>query len=78
MTQFNYFTFKQDIIKCPNCNWSGQGKEMAYGEFFEGSYIAEFLCPNCKDAIAFIQFPMTDMVKKWEEENPGKKTGWED
>jgi hypothetical protein len=46
---------------------------MAYGEFFEGSYKAEFLCQNCKEAIAFIQFPMTKEVKKWEEENPVKK-----
>jgi hypothetical protein len=47
-------------------------------ENFLESYIAEFLCPKCFETIAFVQFPMKEEVKKWEAENPGKKTGWEE
>ena len=78
MKNCNYFTFKLELITCPRCFWSGQGKDLKYGEFFEDSFIAEFLCPNCIDQVAFVQFPMTEEVKKWEAENPGKKTGWEE
>ena len=76
MKNCNYFTFKHDAITCPKCNWTGQGKDLKYGEFFEGSYIAEFLCPKCVEEIAFVQFPMKEEVEKWMSENPGKETGW--
>jgi hypothetical protein len=76
MKNYNYFTFKHDTITCPKCNWTGQGKNLKYGEFFEGSYISEFLCPDCVEKIAFVQFPVNEEIKKWESENPGKKTGW--
>jgi hypothetical protein len=72
MKHCNYFTFKFDVIICPKYNWSGQGKDLAYREFFEDSFISEFLCTKCIEAIAFVHFPMTEEVKKWEVENPGK------
>jgi hypothetical protein len=77
MTCFNYFTFKLNPVTCPKCTWTGLGKELSNGEFYEDSYIAEFNCPKCHTEVGFVQFPMQEQVDKWEKENPGKKTGWE-
>jgi hypothetical protein len=41
MKNCNYFTFKFELITCPKCFWSGQGKDLKYGEFFEDSFIAD-------------------------------------
>ncbi len=73
MKNCNYFTFKFDVIVCPKCNWSGHGKDLAYGEFFGDSYIAEFLCPKCFETIAFVQFPMKEEVKNGKQKTQEKK-----
>ena len=42
----SYSEFRNAQIECP-CGWSGQGREMAVGEVFEGGMVSEYLCPRC-------------------------------
>jgi DNA-directed RNA polymerase subunit RPC12/RpoP len=71
--QLNYFTYREEVIRCPHCGWQGLGAELQYGEFHEGSYIADKDCPACGGTVGFTQAPLLTEIEEWKKRNPGKK-----
>ena len=49
------------------------GAELQYGEFHEGSYIADKDCPACGGTVGFTQAPLMTEIEEWKKRNPGKE-----
>lgn len=57
----DYFTYKSETFKCRHCGWTGTGKEVKMGDWYDDGF--EVDCPKCHEHFpGLIMFPMIDEV----------------
>jgi hypothetical protein len=58
MASQKYSEFRNATITCPNCGWSGQGRQTRVGEVFERGQVCEYHCPRCEEYLAVVPWPL--------------------
>jgi len=71
--RLNYFTFRNDDVRCRHCDWTGKGREMNLSEISEVHSIVDYSCPKCHEDIAFVQGPALHEVAAWKHAHPDWK-----
>jgi hypothetical protein len=67
---FNYFTYRDADVTCPNCGWTGKGGDLKDGDYSEAHYIMDMDCPKCFERIGARQFPLQREVDEWLKDHP--------
>jgi hypothetical protein len=55
----SYDAFRYAQLTCPNCGWTGPGREADIGEMFEGR-ATKYHCPACQKYLAAVAWPRSD------------------
>jgi Zn finger protein HypA/HybF involved in hydrogenase expression len=71
------FTYKTDTFKCKECNWTGVGTELSYGDLSIVQSVFDMYCPKCHAYIVSWLAPTLYEVRKWKAENENKATDWD-
>jgi Zn finger protein HypA/HybF involved in hydrogenase expression len=71
------FTYKTDTFKCKECNWTGVGTELSYGDLSIVQSVFDMYCPKCNEYIVSWLAPTLYEVRKWKAENENKATDWD-
>ena len=59
--EYDYFTYKTQTFICSHCGWTGTGKEVKMGDWYDDGF--ELNCPKCHEHFpGLIMFPMVDEV----------------
>lgn len=46
----DYATYENEPFVCQECGWSGWGRDLLAGDFYER--VSELICPQCKTYMA--------------------------
>lgn len=68
--QITSSNYRNEIFKCPYCEWRGFGGELLMGDFSEMNMLADVDCPKCHEMIGFMEW---GVYKSPQEETPDKK-----
>ena len=55
---FNYDTYENEPFFCQECGWSGRGRDLIPGDFYER--VSELICPACKAYMACYGYQKAD------------------
>ena len=59
--EYDYFTYKAATFICRHCGWTGTGKDVKTGDWYDDGF--ELNCPRCHEHFpGLIIFPMIDEV----------------
>ncbi len=72
----NFYEFRDAQLTCPDCGWSGTGRETGVGEIF--SELFEFNCPRCDEKLGICNHPsIEDAREKWNRLSEAERRDWE-
>jgi predicted RNA-binding Zn-ribbon protein involved in translation (DUF1610 family) len=46
----SYSQFRNAIVTCERCGWSGEGRHTKLGQIYHRGMVSEFRCPKCRGA----------------------------
>jgi hypothetical protein len=68
------FTYKTDTFKYKECNWTGLGTELSYGDLSNVQSVFDMYCPKCDAYIVSWLAPTLYEAKRWKADNENKPT----